>query len=307
MSIWTNKLLKAQFPEETNLITLNEGNTPVDKINDDEIELNIKREDKNPSGSWKDRGTAYKLTSLLANNIHEAVLFSSGNALISLIKYSRELDLEFKINAVVSKSINPDKLQLIQSLISGTNNELIISESPKKDAIKISAEKQIPNLRVSIDNDIVKGYWSLGFEIYSVIKNMDNADVSIFVPASSGTALVGLAEGLFMHLGSEFKMPKIYVCQTQSIHPFVESEISDEKSKADAIVDSIGLRSSQIQKIVKETGGEVFAVTNDELDFAKNYIEQKAISNLSYNSLLSIAGFLKSSKSKMNICIASGR
>lgn len=290
------------------MISLNEGNTPFDSINYNGKILIIKREDKNPSGSWKDRGTAYKLNSLLDQNIHEAVLFSSGNGLISLLHYIKELNLEFKIHAVVSKNITQEKLILIQELMKDSKHELIISEKPKHEAVEIAAKNKIPNLRISVDNEIVKGYWSLGYEIYSLIKNNDSNDVAIFCPASSGTALVGLAEGLFSKLGSEFKMPKIYVCQTQTVHPFLEQQIEDQsRSKADAIVDTVGLRASQVQKIVNETNGEIFAITNEELESAKNFATEHSLGELSYNSLLSIAGFLRKSKNQKSICIASGR
>lgn len=290
------------------MVTLGEGNTPIDTISYKGKILIVKREDKNPSGSWKDRATAHKLTTLLDNNIHEAVLFSSGNALISFLYYIRELQLDFKMHAVVSKRINEQKLELIKELIQDTRHELIVSEKPKHEAVEIAAKNKIPNLRMSLDNEVVQSYWKLGEEISNLMKNNDSLEVSIFCPASSGTALVGMAEGLFKKIGSESQMPKIIVCQTQSVHPFLNdgSDISI-KSKADAIVDTVGLRGSQVKKIVDETNGEIFAITNEELENAKNFAQENNLGELSYNSLLSIAGFLRKSDTQKNICIASGR
>jgi threonine synthase len=290
------------------MVTLGEGNTPFDSISYKNKILVIKREDKNPSGSWKDRATAYKLSSLIENNIHEAVLFSSGNALISFLYYIKSLRLDFKLHAVVSNKIKEEKLFLIKELINGTTHDLVVSNKPKHQAVEISAKNKIPNLRMSLDNEVVRAYWVLGEESAHLIKNNDNLEVSIFCPASSGTAVVGIAEGLFGKLGTETKMPRIYVCQTQSVHPFLaEGIIICENSKADAIVDTVGLRVSQIRKIVDETNGEIFAITNEELDNAKNFAQENNLGELSYNSLLSIAGFLRKPDSQKNICIASGR
>src|SRR5690606_35280105 len=282
MSIWDQTYLKNQFDENTQYISLKEGNTPVDKISSPDTEILIKREDKNPAGSWKDRGTAYKLTSLINQKIKEAVLFSSGNALISILNYCNQLNLNIKIHAVVSEHIKPEKLEIIQKLVTD-KHQLYISKEPKKEAIRISADLKIPNLRVSIDNEIVKGYWSLGFEIYDLIRNQHNEEIAIFVPASSGTALVGIAEGLLYKTKNEFKLPRIFVCQTQTVHPFVKENdeekeeniggISTEKSLADAIVDQVGLRVSQVQKIANETNGDIYAITNDELESAKRYVD----------------------------------
>jgi threonine synthase len=307
MSIWEYKDLKSQFSEHTKLITLGEGKTPVDKFNSGSLYLI--REDQNPTGSWKDRGTAFKLTQLISQQITEVVLFSSGNALISLLTYCNKLMLPIKVNAVVSENINREKLELITELTKNTTHELFISSSPKKESIRIAAQKRIPNLRVSIDNDILKGYWSLGFQIYSLIKNTNTSNTSIYIPASSGTAVVGLVEGLFSKIENETRMPKVFICQTQSVNTFVQNpkEIL-EKSFADAIIDTVGLRTSQIQKIARETGGDTFAVTNDELINSKKYLESMGIDNLSYNSLLSVAGYLRANNnSEKHICIASGR
>lgn len=304
MSIWKYSELKRDFRSNTNFITLNEGDTPVNEIILDNKKIYIKREDKNPTGSWKDRVTAYKLTSLLEQGINEGVIFSSGNAIISMLTYITKLNLDFKLHCVVSTYINPEKLRLIKNL---TDSNLIITDTPKKKAIEISAKKKIPNLRISIDNDGVIAYRTLGFEIYKIIKN--KSDCSIFVPASSGTAVVGLAEGLLMMFGSEMNLPKINIIQTSKVHPFANNfEKSEENSLADAIVDTVGLRSSQINNILNKLNGKVLVVSNEDLKNAKVIASEIGYADLSYNSLLSFAGFLKDSESAQNsILISSGR
>ena len=308
MSIWKDKELRSQFPEGAKLITLNEGETSVVKKTINNQGLLIINEETNPSGSWKDRGTSFKLTQLLSDNINEAVLFSSGNALISLLTYCNELKLDFKVHCVVSEKVNKIKLGIIQSLVKDKQHTLVITSQPKKKAIEISAQLKIPNLRISLDNEIVKGYWSLGFEINSLIKNEDNSSVNIYCPASSGTALVGLVQGIFMKVNSESKMPRIFVCQTDALHTFDnENKVIEKNSLADAIVDTVGLRSGQVQKIVRETNGEIYSISNGELKRAKEFCIESGLQKYSYNSLLSIAGYLRGSTSRINICVASGR
>ena len=312
--IWKHKEIRKSINlEEPYLLTLNEGDTPIDRINLGNLKLIVKREDKNPTGSWKDRGTAYKITEMKAKRVKNGVLSSSGNAAISFLEYSR-LYPQLKLSILVSKNINQEKLSIIKKLIEGTKHELLITDQPRKLSVEVSAKQKIPNLRASFDDEIVKGYWSLGFEIFSLVKNQNNMkSVAIFVPSSSGTALVGLVNGLFIKVEEEYKMPRIFVCQTEKVHPFVEenNNETEESSLADAIIDSIGTRKPQISKIMNITNGKAYAISNLELVNAKKFIESKRINGLSYTSLLSIAGFLRAQeegeKFKEVICIASGR
>lgn len=308
MSIWQYKEIRQSIDlDESRLLSLEEGETQTETIKNGELKLILKREDLNPTGSWKDRGTAYKLTQLISNNEYEAVLSSSGNAAISFLTYANRLAPNFKLHVVISTKINPIKEKLITELVKDSKHEIHKVENTRKLSIEIAAQKKIPNLRSSIDDEIIKGYWSLGYELAQLLNQDDNnTNSAIFVPVSSGTALVGLVQGLFSKIGQEALMPKIIVCQTEAVHPIVNNEISKTKSLADAIIDTIALRSPQIRKIMSETNGEALSISNDELKKAKQFIDK----DLSYTSLLSVAGFLRLEKDltlKKAICIASGR
>ncbi len=317
MSIWKFTEIKKTIEDDADLITMNEGKTPFNLVKSEATEIIFKREDKNPTGSWKDRGSAYKLTVLQKEGIKEAVISSSGNAAISLLEYSKMLK-DFKLHVVVTPDVNSDKLKILRKLTEGTKHEIHISNEPRKFSAHISGKYKIHNLRSSTDSEILKGYWSLGFELVEFMNknNQSNKEIGIFVPVSSGTAFVGLTQGLFMRIEQEHLMPRIFACQTEAVHPIVDAlspETSNEQpqhSLADAIIDKTALRSPQILKIIRETDGDALAITNSELQAAKEFAAQKNLLDLSYTSLLSIAGYLKI-KDKLNfkkiVCIASGR
>ncbi len=308
MSIWDFKEIKKNV-NATEYITLNEGNTPVNTIEDSTHKIYLKREDLNPTGSWKDRATAFKLTMLLSKNINEAVITSSGNAAISFIEYLKDFN-NFKLRIVVEPFTSSEKVELIQQKIKNTNHELIIKKNSKKTALQISLKNKIPNIRSATDNEIVKAYWSLGFEIYNQILKKSRAESCIICPVSSGTAFVGMVQGLFYKLEKEEKMPKLIICQTQSCHPLDPTYTGDESpSLAGSIIAKPVLRKPQIMKAINQTNGKVLTITNTELIAAKEYAQNKGF-DLSYTSLLSIAGFLKlkdSEKIINYICINSGR
>lgn len=315
MSIWDFAELKNNLNSNNSLITLHEGKTPTDKFKVDGIEVIIKREDKNPTGSWKDRITAYKLTKFLQSNVHEGVIFTSGNTAISYLTYIKELKLDFKLNVVVGNNINENKLKIIQDLAEGTENKIFVEDNPKLKSVQLSAQLKIPNLKASIDDEAVESYWSLGFELYPLINPQEsNKKVGIFVAASSGTGFVGLSQGLFIKTANEYLMPRMYACQNTRVHPFYDHLYSVEEpsndSLADAIIDVSGLRAPQVLKIVKETGGDIFNINDEQLLEAEKLIKENNIDQLSYNSLLSVGGFLKAKEKtefKKVICIASGR
>lgn len=313
MSIWQNREIKKLVNEKFQ-ISLLEGNTPLEKLKlENNLNIFLKREDRNPTGSWKDRGVAFKVSKLKEKNSKEAVISSSGNAAISFIKYA-ELYTDLKLHIVVSESsINPKKLEILKHLTDGTKHEIHLSQFAKTKRAQLAA-KGIENLSSSTDSDVLKGYYSLGFELATQIKK--SKVPAIFAPCSSGAAVVGMVQGLSMRLEIS-EIPKIFVCQTSQVHPVVNELYnnieSEDKNLADSITDRSMLRLPQIIKIIQETNGDAFSISNTELIKLDTELNSNLKESLSYTSLLSIAGLLQAKEKYPNtdfsnsICIASGR
>lgn len=290
--IWDFKEIK-NLTQASNLISLNEGNTPEVKFNHEKTEIILKREDLNPTGSWKDRGTAFKVTELLEKKVEEAVIATSGNAAISFLTYLKQIP-DFKLHVVVSKNINQNKLQKIKDLIINSNNQLYISDNSRKESVEIAAKTNCINLRSSIDESILKGYWTLGFELKKHI--LPDRIIGIFAPVSSGTAFVGMVQGLQLKLENDWQLPQMYAAQTTSTFPILKEldiDVVEGESLADAIVDKTALRSPQIIKAIKETNGGAMAITNSEITKADEFVKSKLNIELSNTSLLSVAAYLR--------------
>ena len=313
MSIWS-PTLKSKI-NTNQYLTLNEGNTPLEEFEIRNVETHIKREDLNPTGSWKDRASAYKITRLAAEGITECTIASSGNAAISIMQYADQANI--KVHVVVSPNANPEKLKLIDELVSQSVHQMYLTTKAKRKAAHLAAQLGIPNLKTSIDPDAPVGYQSLGMELDK------HNYTDIFIPASSGTALVGIISGMQ-------SKPRIHVCQTAEVcaiaraiegrrlgsrssgigtrgsemgagnsksgirNPKFEAKNSvvARQSLADSIVDKSALRSPQIVKLVKETNGFGWAITNDQLIDAEKVLSEQ-IGKLSYTSLLSVASYLQ--------------
>lgn len=312
MSIWNYRKIK-NFIDTQDLLTLKEGQTPIDKFSIKNTTVFLKREDANPTGSWKDRGMAYVVTNLKKQGITSVVISSSGNAAVSLLEYAK-LYPKLSVHIIVSpKNITDDKKQKIETLIQNTNHTLNFDEKPKRKRAELVVSKDAFLISSAHDDNFVRGYWSLGFELAKTINNLQKI-IPIFVQASSGAGLVGLVQGIMMNITTEKWTPQIFVCQTTQTHPVVSKlynqiQVVTEKSMASAISDKSMLRSPQILKVIEETNGDAFAISNDELQKAREVLPQKIASSISNTSLLSIAGLLRAKETiqiEHAICIASG-
>lgn len=282
MSIWQNIELDQKYSIEKK-ITLSEGYTPLSKITYSGIDIWIKREDYNPSKSFKDRGTALKLSELMSEGINEAVISSSGNAAISYLTYANNNN--FNMHIVVSPNTNSSKLKLIKELIKEGNHQLYIESKARNFAAKISAQKAIPNLRASTDGSIINAYQTIGDEI----KGRQFTDV--FIPTSSGTGLVGMAQGLDLNVTS------VHACQTAKVNP-ISSEFDkdfkvEESSLATSIVDNKSLRKPQVLKIIKESSGSGWTLENADIKHALEIAGRQLEENVSDTSALALAGAIK--------------
>jgi threonine synthase len=100
-----------QLPEEAQVITLGEGNTPLVRGEAFGTSVLFKCEYQNPTGSFKDRGTATLTSFLVARNVTLAVEDSSGNAGSSFAAYSARAGIKAKIFVPDSAS-GPKRTQI---------------------------------------------------------------------------------------------------------------------------------------------------------------------------------------------------
>lgn len=273
MSIWNSKLIDTSLSTK---LTLEEGNTPVEELEIEGIIALLKREDKNPNGSFKDRSIAYQLSKHISDGGKKFCISSSGNAAISAYAYSKLSDISLDI--FVSSKLASEKLSKLEGA------KLHISDNPKSDCIKFSNETGAFNLRGSVDDNAYIGYYSLAEEISEL--DID----SIFIPTSSGNAALGIHQGL-KKLGKHIP---IYIVQTTKVCPIAslydKEFIKTESSLVTCITDRVCKRKDQIVNLIKDSCGSGIVISDEEiLEVSKKY-------SLPINSSISIAGFSKALK-----------
>ena len=277
-------------------LSLGEGATPTTQIDG----IFFKREDLNPNGSLKDRGMAFQISSAYGSGEKNLVISSSGNAAISASAYCRLVDINLTV--FVAESINPKKLAMIKN----SKAEVKIGKRPVSEAIKWAKRNNFPNLRPSTDPAGSIGYQTIAYELYRELGQIEE----LFLPVSSGTALKGIAAG-FKKLGF---LPRIYACQstrTFSLAKYFDSDfVVSKTSLAEALVAKIVLDGDQILKIIRESGGGGWVISNEEIVKAGDWLEKKGILT-SAEGALALAAIWKAKAKKQKlgktVCLLTGR
>ncbi len=252
--------------------------------------LYFKREDLHPLMSHKGRSIPLMMLSHLEQGQKNFVVSSSGNAAIASALYIKKLNQKIKdklnLQIFVGEKIDPAKLNKLKKL-TNKNISLVQIKNPKQSAFQLQKNKGAAWLRQSTDDTALLGYADLAKEL-SKIKNLS----AVFVPTSSGTTALGLAQA-FKKLKLKIQ---IHVVQTVAVHPIVDNFVSmsncciEKESLASAIVDKIALRKLPLLKIIKENRGYGWMAENKEIEAMMKLVMKTEKIKLSPNSALAVVG-----------------
>jgi len=289
-------------------ISLNEGGTPLVSspllANHYGIAaIYFKDETKNPTGSFKDRATAYQLTYWREMGHKQFVLSSSGNAAISAAAYCNKAGLQLDI--FVSPVIPQLKKERLEAAAQSEKIAIHYVHRPKHDAFQFAKVNDAINLVQSKDDSAIEGYKTLGFELTEEMKEPING---IFMPTSSGTGLIGIGEG------TDFSIP-LYAIQTTKVYPiarhFDTEFIPTETSLSSAISAYATTRERNVVAKITATGGSSYAIRDEEIETALKDMKIYTNMDISYDSALSIAGLIRALQEgkaiNRAICILTGK
>lgn len=314
-----------------------EGNTPLEsypklaaKIGVET--LHLKREDKNPTGSHKDRMMAYMMSMYGGNSNPDGIgpqfsfaISSSGNAAISALSYGGFYNA--KLYIFISPNTPQSKIDRLRKTVreltlSQTRQQMITEEdesspfpkvfytdTPSSDAFKFAKDNKLVLLRGSTDKYATQGLRTIAKELVDSAKTISD----IFIPCSSGTTVAAIYEG-FIKMGiTAGKIPRIHAVQTTAVHPIAQDFDTDfkptEKSIAKAIVDKVAHRKTEVTQILKATKGSAWAVSDEEIDYASLLLEKEGVI-CSNEGAMTLAAIIKAKKAGWEItkpiCIITG-
>jgi threonine synthase len=257
----------SSFGDQTPILSLGEGNTPLIPAAAFGREVYFKCEYANPSGSFKDRGSATLLSFLLSRGTNEAIEDSSGNAGASFAAYAARAGI--KATVYVPEDASGPKRQQIESY----GAELVRVPGPRSNAAE-AARRAAEGGRVYASHAYLPynlpGYATCAYEI---VEQLGQAPGAVLLPAGQGGFLLGLGRGFqaLLHAGKIQKIPALIGLQASVCAPlaalFAMGFLGlNFVTEASTLAEGVRVRSPQraqaVVKITRESGGRF--VTIDE-------------------------------------------
>jgi threonine synthase len=299
-------------------ITLGEGCTPLVEQAWGDLRPHFKLEWFNPTGSFKDRGSAVMLSFLRQIGINAVLEDSSGNGGSSMAGLGAAGGMGVKILAPASTS--PAKIA--QARAYGAQVQLV--EGPREES-EAEAIRQSDKTFYASHNwqpFFLEGTKSFAYELWEDFGF--RAPDNVIMPVGAGSSLLGCAFGFreLLKAGQIAKLPRLFVAQPLNCSPIDASfkagvdtpmprDIHKTIAEGTAIRNPMRLR--EIIAAVRESGGGTVAVTEDELVAALRrlarqglFAEPTSASGAAALDRLAAAGAIKPIETTVVILTGSG-
>ena len=283
--------------EETPVITLNEGNTPLIKashikdIVQEEINLYFKYEGSNPSGSFKDRGMTLAISKAVEEKAKAVICASTGNTSASAAAYAAKAELGVLV-LIPEGQIAMGKLA--QAMIHGAM--VLQIDGNFDDALRIVkelVEKHHFSLVNSLNPFRIEGQKTAAFEVCDQLGKAPDYHV---LPVGNAGNITAYWKGYreYREAGKVSDLPKMLGFQAAGAAPIVEDHpVGDPDTVATAI--RIGNPASWKGAVAArdESGGIIEAVTDDDILNAYKFIASKEGIFCEPASAATLAGVIK--------------
>ena len=302
--------------ENTPIITLNEGNTPLIKADNLakkiglECELYLKFEGSNPTGSFKDRGMTMAVSKAKEEGAQSVICASTGNTSAAAAAYAAKAGMKAFV-------LIPDGYialgKLSQAMMYGATIIAIAGnfDEALERVIEIS-EKYPVTLVNSVNPYRIEGQKTGAFEI---IEALGDAPDYHFIPVGNAGNITAYFKGYeeFLALNKITKLPKMMGYEAEGAAAIVRGErIMHPETFATAI--RIGNPASwkKAENARDKSGGTIDFVTEEEIAQAYQMIAKYEGILCEPASSASVAGVIKALRlgqiesGKKVVCILTG-
>lgn len=271
--IWRHRACLPLYPE----ITLGEGSTPLLALDRVAVQAGGgyvmgKLECLNPTGSFKDRGSALIAAAAAAGDAPGLAIASTGNAGASMAAYAARAGLPLTV--VAPKSIDPGKLWQITA--HGARIQLCdgdFTECMNAYRALVAAGAYASGS----DNDLRQvGTKTLAWELF---EEADGPVDRVIAPAGTGGLIVSLYMG-FADIAATvpgFRMPAIDAVQLDALRPLDGFDAAREAARTAATGINIANPSlrDEVLAAVNATRGMIHSVPEEELLAAQELLATK--------------------------------
>lgn len=255
--------------DSTPIITLYEGDTPLipaprlARSIDQRLNLYLKFEGLNPTGSFKDRGMTVTISKAAEEDANIVICASTGNTAASAAAYAAKAAM---ICAVILPRREVALGKISQSLMHGAR--IVAVDGNFDDALKVTRELQ-EKYNITLVNSInpyrIEGQKTGAFEVCDAL---GDAPMYHAVPVGNAGNITAYWKGYkeYHAAGKTTQLPKMLGFQAVDAAPIVKGHIIDEpKTFATAIRIGNPAGWQTALQARDESGGVIDSVTDDEI------------------------------------------
>lgn len=284
----------------TPVVTLKEGNTPliharnISGILGGGIEVYLKCEGANPTGSFKDRGMTMAISKALEEGSKAVICASTGNTSASAAAYSARAGLKCAV-LIPEGAIALGKLS--QALIHGS--KVIAIKGNFDEALNLVreiADHHPLTLVNSLNPYRIEGQKTGSFEICDELGDAPDFHA---IPVGNAGNITAYWKGYkeYKAAGRSGRLPKMLGFQAEGAAPIVLGHpVKEPKTIATAIKIGNPVSWKQAEAARDESGGLIDTVTDDEILAAYKLLAEKEGIFVEPASAASVAGILKLAK-----------
>jgi threonine synthase len=288
------------LPESAPSLSLGEGNTPLVWSEAFGRKTAFKLEYQNPTGSFKDRGSAPLVSFLASRAISSAVEDSSGNAGASFAAYAARGDLNARV-FIPDYASGPKRRQIeaygaeIVRILGRRSN---VSEAVRKAADQGQVYASHAYMPFNIP-----GYATLAYEI---VEQLEETPGTVVIPVGQGGLMLGTGRGFLalQNAGIIEKFPQLVGVQARACAPLWALSsygaqglgwVTEGETQAEGVRISHPVRGDAVLNIVEISGGRFLAVDEGEIKRGRDQLSRRgfyveATSALVWDALYQLNG-----------------
>lgn len=279
-SVW--RYAKAIAVDDKHAVTMGEGWTPLTCGLWNDVPVMFKLDFMMPTGSFKDRGMTVLVSYLKSRGVDQVLEDSSGNAGASLSAYAAAAGMRCRI--LVPETASYPKIAQIAAggadvvTIRGTRQDVADEAMRMSSEIFYASHNWVPFF--------AEGTKTLAYELWEQLgfKAPDN----VVVPLGYGSNVAGCERGFgeLVRNGEIPKMPRIFGVQAANCAPYFNAykagvdhlvPTTVTPTIAEGIASSKPTRVIEALRAVRDTGGAIVAVSEDEIVSALGTLARKGL------------------------------
>lgn len=264
------------------VITLGEGNTPLIWSEAFDREIAFKLEFLNPTGSFKDRGTAPFVSFLRSRSVKAAVEDSSGNAGASFAAYAAAAGIKGRV--YVPEYASGPKLAQIEAY-----GAEVVSVTGPRSAATEAAQRFVAEGSVYASHAYLPHYMSGYATIaYELVEQLGKTPGTVISPAGQGNLLLGIGRGFEALKSARIiqQMPKLIGVQALACAPlwatFCQGEqgyrqVNECPTLAEGVRVRKPLRLNPLIQFVVANGGKFCAVAEKDILSSQSQLARRGL------------------------------